>query len=148
MNLQELAQIGEFLGGLSVLLTMIYLAVQIRGNTKAIRSSSAQQTHDAIVSIYTLMGSDSAANRILRLGTEDLAALTDNESGQFYALMTAAMFMSQNLLYQDKAGSSDHDMANSFLIGFSSNFHQKGFQAYWEVRYAGEAAPPGSCWQV
>ena len=44
MDLQTLAQIGEFLGGLSVLLTLIYLAIQIRGNTKAVRSAGAQQT--------------------------------------------------------------------------------------------------------
>jgi hypothetical protein len=31
MDLNTLAQIGEFLGGLSVLLTLIYLAIQIRG---------------------------------------------------------------------------------------------------------------------
>jgi hypothetical protein len=134
MNLEELAQIGEFLGGLSVLLTMIYLAVQVRGNTRAMRSSSAQQTHDQIVSFYTLMGSDSTVNKILRTGIEDLSALTEDETGQFYALVTASLFMSQNLLYQDKSGSADHDMAHSFLIGVSSNFHQKGFQTYWVSR--------------
>jgi hypothetical protein len=52
MSLTQLALIGEFLGGFSVLLTMLYLAVQVRGNTKAMHSSTAQQTHDTITNVY------------------------------------------------------------------------------------------------
>ena len=37
MNLQELGNIGEFIGGLAVIASLIYLAVQIRQNTKSVR---------------------------------------------------------------------------------------------------------------
>ena len=77
MDLQTLAQIGEFLGGLSVLLTLIYLAIQIRSNTKAVRSAGAQQTHDSMVELYSQLAGDAQLNRAFRVGTQDLEALTE-----------------------------------------------------------------------
>ncbi len=86
MNLEQLAQIGEFLWGLSVLLTMIYLAVQVRGNTRALHSVGAQQTHDTLLQGYMEMAKDANLNRIYRLGTQDHSALSEDESGQFFSL--------------------------------------------------------------
>lgn len=43
MNLQTLGAIGDLLGGIAVFVSLLYLAVQIRQNTRAIRSSSYHQ---------------------------------------------------------------------------------------------------------
>ena len=44
MGLSELAQIGEFIGGVAVLITLVYLAIQVRQNTAAMMRTSARQT--------------------------------------------------------------------------------------------------------
>ena len=44
MTLQDLGNIGEFLGSIGVIVTLIYLAIQIRQNTKAARASSAAES--------------------------------------------------------------------------------------------------------
>ena len=44
MNLSTLAQLGEFFGGIAVLITLIYLVVQIKQNTNALQRTSARQT--------------------------------------------------------------------------------------------------------
>ena len=41
MNLTQLANLGEFIGGIAVLVTLVYLALQVRQNTSALRASSA-----------------------------------------------------------------------------------------------------------
>ena len=40
MNIMELGTIGELMGGVAVLVTLVYLAVQVRQNTNAIKVSS------------------------------------------------------------------------------------------------------------
>lgn len=40
MSIEILGNIGDFLGGIAVLVTLIYLAIQIRGNTKAAQSEN------------------------------------------------------------------------------------------------------------
>ena len=134
MDLAQLALIGEFLGGLSVLLTMVYLAVQVRGNTKAMHSNIAQQTHDTITNVYMDMAKDEDLNRICRSGFSDLADLSEQDSARFYAACTAVMFVCQNLLFQTKTRSSDAEMASTFMLGLSANFHSPGFKSFWQER--------------
>ena len=42
MNWEAAGAIGEIIGALAVFLTLIYLALQIRQNTKAVRASRAR----------------------------------------------------------------------------------------------------------
>ena len=42
MNIQDLGSIGEFIAAIATLATLIYLAVQIRQNTAAVRGSTIQ----------------------------------------------------------------------------------------------------------
>jgi hypothetical protein len=134
MDLQQLAQVGEFLGGLSVLLTLIYLAVQIRGNTKAVRSAAAQQTHDSLTDGYYRLAQDVALNRIFRAGTKDIKALSDDELGQFFAFWSGTLYVAQNWLYQRNNGALDEELVMTFLHGVAANFHADGFKEYWNAR--------------
>ena len=40
MSLETLGNMGDFFGGIAVLVTLLYLAVQIRSNTKATQSEN------------------------------------------------------------------------------------------------------------
>ncbi len=42
MNLNDLANLGQIVGAIGVMITLVYLAIQIRGNT---RVASAQARH-------------------------------------------------------------------------------------------------------
>ena len=43
MTLDTLGNVGDFVGGVTVIVSLLYLAVQIRQHTKAVRSSSYHQ---------------------------------------------------------------------------------------------------------
>ena len=45
MTIQELGSLGEFIAAIATLATLVYLAVQIRQNTKSVRASTY---HEAI----------------------------------------------------------------------------------------------------
>ena len=47
MTLQDLGAIGEFIGGIAVVITLVYLAVSIRQNTKSVRASTYQAILDS-----------------------------------------------------------------------------------------------------
>lgn len=48
MTIQDLGAIGEFIGSIGVILTLIYLAVQIRQNTAAMEESQRLSKVDAM----------------------------------------------------------------------------------------------------
>jgi hypothetical protein len=134
MDLNTLAQIGEFLGGLSVLLTLIYLAIQIRGNTKVVRSTGAQQTHDSMVELYRELAKDAELNRIFRVGTQDMTSLSEDEIGRVMAFWSATLYTVQNWLYQSDNGVLEETLVMTWLGGVASNFHADGFRLYWDDR--------------
>lgn len=134
MTLQQLAQIGEFLGGASVLVTLIYLAIQLKGNTKAVQSAAAQQTHETLIQGYFEIARNADLNRIFRVGTKDFSTINEDEAGQFFAFWSGIMYIAQNWIYQRDNGALDEKLVNSFLTGISSNFHSPGFGIFWSQR--------------
>lgn len=47
LTLSNLAQLAEILAGVAVVLSLVYVGVQVRQNTQAIEIAAAQQSHDA-----------------------------------------------------------------------------------------------------
>ena len=52
MNLEVLGNLGDFVGGIAVVLTLIYLAVQIRENTKEVRNNTVQALLDRSTGLF------------------------------------------------------------------------------------------------
>src|SRR6266481_3370187 len=76
MNLTDLANLGQIVGAIGVMVTLVYLAVQIRGNT---RVASAQARH--AISEFVLRISIFWAEHADRLAKlESGAELTDGGS--------------------------------------------------------------------
>ena len=123
MDLESLAQVGEFVGGISVIATLIYLALQIRGNSSAVRSAGAQQTHDTLIQGYFQLATDPQLNRIFRLGTQDISSLNEDETGQFFAFWSGTLYIAQNWLYQRETGALEEELVDTFLSGLAENFH-------------------------
>jgi hypothetical protein len=55
MSLHELANLGQIIGGLAVVISLIYVAYQIRQNTNAVRSATAQTVHEHFSNWYNLI---------------------------------------------------------------------------------------------
>ena len=74
-----IASIGELLGGIGVIVTLIYLSLQIRQNTKVTRAATAQQMTNNWVAINMHM---SAQPRLF-----ERESLADLPRGEYYTLL-------------------------------------------------------------
>ncbi len=58
MSALELSQLlgnyGEFVGAIGIVITLIYLAIQVRQNTRMMRASIRQARSDSSVQLYSL----------------------------------------------------------------------------------------------
>jgi hypothetical protein len=95
MNWEAIGAVAELVGALAVIVTIAFLAVQVRQNT-------AGSVRDAINETTRIMASDPEAARIFWAGLEDRSALTDRERYQFDALMSLTFFGLQEA-YQTSA---------------------------------------------
>lgn len=107
MNWEAIGAIGEVLGAIGVIATLLYLAIQIHQNTKAIRGA----TLDSITERkqFELNWSSEIAPAWRKV-INDPHSLTDDESWQVLEWMTAALTARQNEFFQYKHGLIDQEI--------------------------------------
>ena len=91
MTLQDLGNFGDFIGGLAVIATLLYLAVQIRQNTKILRTS-AEQRADPIAAIANIAQSPANA-AVYHKGLGGPDELSAEERTHFYLLMASSFYV-------------------------------------------------------
>ena len=96
MNWEAIGAIGEILGAVAVLVTLVYLASQIRQNSQQIERSATQAINSAMsqTNLFTVDSSD-IADVNLR-GFADLESLSEDEQIQFHTF-----WMTNFMAYQD-----------------------------------------------
>jgi hypothetical protein len=88
LDIITLAAWGEFIGGIAVLVSLIYLASQVRQNTKFQRATTTIATAQMQNSYTPLMMQDAEISRIYWAGLRDYESLSEDEKGRFNPLMS------------------------------------------------------------
>src|SRR5216117_3483657 len=68
MNLNDLANLGQIIGALAVVISLFYVASQIRQNTNAVRSATAQTVHEHFAKWYHLVAANDELAQIVAQG--------------------------------------------------------------------------------
>ena len=103
MDLNTLASIGEFAGAIAVVVSVLYLAIQIRQNSKTVRAAALQTVNDTSIRALSGMAAPGTAEVLVK-GREELSSLTPTEAFQFSTHVSIMMIGFQGTFYQFKAG--------------------------------------------
>jgi hypothetical protein len=102
MDITTLAAWGEFMGGIGVIASLIYLAGQIRINTRTVRASNFDGLLDAGNQATAITIDPEAASLCLR-GLDDFVALSAEDQMRFQGIMVPrinAVYRAWNLYQQ------------------------------------------------
>ena len=88
MDITTLAAWGEFLGGIAVVVSLVYLASQIRQNSKLLRASTASVIMEGVNAVSGRMVDDPEVARIYFTGCEDRNSLSESDRQRFDPMMT------------------------------------------------------------
>jgi hypothetical protein len=134
MNLTDLANIGQVIGALAVVVSLIYVALQIRQNTNAVRSATAQTVHEHFANWYHLLASDPELSQIAANGLRDYSSLSEAERVRFIATFMSFLSYSQNafLKWRDKLLAPQLWLGWEFVI--MNLVCAPGGQALWKER--------------
>ena len=121
----------EIVGMISIVVTLIFVAVEIRHNTNAARSAVYQSIADQGMIVLAMP----VENADLRAALKAVGpgGGTDEEKFLVHFYYGMAVRVSQNRYLQAELGVVDHDRM-LFLGGRSRLFPSPGFRAYWEPR--------------
>ena len=89
MNWDAIGTVGEILGALAVVLSLGYVAVQIRQNTEATKDLAAQHLTNANSETNYLIATNDDLAKILQKGSKDRDSLAEHEQLRFNTLLFA-----------------------------------------------------------
>lgn len=129
MNWEAIGAIGEIIGALAVFITLIYLSIQIKQNTRQLKLTSfnaiAEAGDRAFEPIYIPENT-----AIWHKGHADPASLTDEDWATFSLLMSRTIHNFQSFVYQNEQGAFDTDTYPTYLLLYSA-FVQTAGGAKW-----------------
>jgi hypothetical protein len=109
MNWEALGAIGEIVGAVAVVVTLGYLAVQIRQNTSALRASTHQALIDSTLMYQSLTLNNPDVARIRLYGVADPTKLTEEDQFRFRTAMEMLFRLIENAFVQHEEGTLGGD---------------------------------------
>jgi hypothetical protein len=109
MNWEAIGAVGEILGAAGVILTLAYLALQLRQNTKAMQSTAELEAarHWSEQNIRAALDPD--ITRIMDVGNWDAGSLNDDERRRFIWFLASHFYMVDGLLKLYQKGQLSED---------------------------------------
>src|ERR1700745_565992 len=104
MNLNDLANIGQVIGAVAVVVSLFYVAHQIRQNTNAVRSATAQTVHEHFANWYHLVAADAELAQIAANGFQDYESLSETKKVRCSELFMAFPSYGQNAFLKWRQG--------------------------------------------
>jgi hypothetical protein len=115
-------------------ISLIYVALQIRQNTNAVRSATAQTVHEHFAKWYHLVAADAALAQIVGDGLRDYASLSEQQRIRFVAAFMAFLSYSQNAFLKWREGSLASPLWLGWELVIMNLVCAPGGRAFWKER--------------
>ncbi len=133
MDLTQLGSIGEFVSGVAVVVSLLYLSVQIRQNTKTVRASTFADTTNGWQD-YLLAQSVEDLDLLVKLSSRP-DELTHSEFLRAYYLARVLFRRVENDYFQVRVGGFDEATLDAYMASFRDDMLSvPGMRAMWEIQ--------------
>jgi hypothetical protein len=131
MDLTQLANLGEFIGGVAVLVTLIYLAVQVRQGTQLARTQIHQEASRASTDLSYFVASQPEYIRMLSQAVGGLDQLSDEDRRRWYLVTRAGLNYFETLFYARERGEVGSEIWESRVLRMRQ-FASQGLRDGWD----------------
>ena len=135
MSLQDLGSLGEFVGAIAVVVSLLYLAVQIRQNTRSMHAAAVHQATTGASAFSMPLAESGELARIFNTGVFQPERLTTAEDRIHWLVLMISQFQHYEDVYlQYKNGTVGAESWEAWLNGMRPFLACPGFPAFWRVR--------------
>jgi hypothetical protein len=133
-DLQTLANIGEIIGAVTVVLSLIYLAVQIRQSTQAQRTENYSRALDRLAAMQSSMSQDDEFSLMISIGAVDTKKLTPGERVRFTWSMYEAFGAFEFMFHASKTDAIPEEVWRRWSAAVAWWLTFPGVQTWWTSR--------------
>ena len=136
MNWDAIGAIGEIIGAIAVIVTLIYLAIQIRDSARASRSAAVTDATTAMQAFYQELGSNPMVSQLFLQGSTDPDSLSREDQFQYLMLMHSLFLGYQRNFFLTQEGTLNVEVRDTVGTAINAVNHLPGVYLYWKQRKA------------
>lgn len=134
LKLTDFASIAEIIGAIAVVLSLVYVGVQVDDSARAVRAASANDANVAVQNWYLQIGSDTETAKIFYDGLVSSEPLPVHDEFQFLMMFHGAMLAFQNSYQIAAEGTIDNDQVDALTGAIILIKDLPGMRRYWRQR--------------
>ena len=132
MSLSDLASLGSFVSGVAVLISLIYLALQVRQTERNQQISIRHSRVSRTVELHLALAEAAVADAWLH-GSGNPHEMTQTEVSQYIHLCRAYFFHFEDSFYQREEGLLNDDAFETVVAGVRLSARSPGWRAAWRM---------------
>jgi len=141
VNWEAIGAIGEVLGAAGVIISLVYLAVQIRADARAKRASAVHEQSDAYRDFLQTLATDETLSGIYLRGLRDYGSLRDAELIRFTSVIGFLFRVFDEAFFQWQEGTLDSQLWQGFEAPMADMLAYPGVKEWWSTRAHWYSAP-------
>jgi hypothetical protein len=141
VKLEAINALAQLIAAVGVIVSLFYLAAQIRQNTRSMRAMVVDSLAESIADLIRPMAEDRDLMRSFHVVVEDWYSATDDERMRALPLFFSAFKLFENVWFQQGQGTLDPQQWEGWDAYIRMYYHRPGVKDWWRLRRA--AFAPG-----
>ncbi len=133
-KLSDIAKVAEIISAIAIVLSLVFVGVQLNDNTRATRSAIASKTVSTLEAWYVGIGTSPQTSALFYNAMANPEDQTPQEWYRFVMMVHGLMINYQNSYYLVQQGTLDEATHKTMTDTLHSVKDQPGFQLYWQQR--------------
>ncbi|MEY2546391.1 MAG: hypothetical protein QOG48_1508 [Verrucomicrobiota bacterium] len=134
MNWEAINAIAQLVSSIGVVASLVYLAVQVRHNTRVTRLSAQDAATTALRDVTRPFAENPEVGRLWRAGLEDLNTLTAEDKARFYHVAFQFLKAMETIHFHYIYGLMEEDIWRGWCNLYKHYLSSPGLESYWQVR--------------
>lgn len=133
MMLQQWGVLAEVVSAIAVVVSLIYVGMQIRQSANASRAATTQAFSQQYAdSMFALLDPD--FSDVWLRGLSGLEELEDEERVSFFAMLNAISRMWESFYYQNSIDELDSALLEPWMVQYMDLHGNNGVKEFWRIR--------------
>jgi len=134
LTLEQAYYIGELVGVLAIVVSLLFVAVQIQQNTRTIRYEVRNKMRERYLNLQLIMAQQEDLCDVYIRGNKTFESLNELEERRFFMICGYELNAMSEIFSSFQDGMLSVNYWDSVKIGIMNEMQGEGIQKYWESK--------------
>jgi len=134
VKLEAINALAQLIAAIGVIVSLFYLAAQIRQNTRSMRAVVVDSLAHSLIDLLSPQAYDLEAIRAFAAAVEDWHGVTEEDRARSLSFMFPTFKLFENAWFQQRQGTLDKQQWEGWDAYIRMYYHRPGVKTWWSLR--------------